>query len=64
MEVILKNHWVRSRCLDLGRRERQPLPSITCSVGEHGHVDGGPSLTLALRRSTSPPFQKSRNSRC
>ena len=29
--VILKNHWVSSRC-STGAPERQPRPSITCSL--------------------------------
>ena len=46
--VILKNHWVRSRC-STGASERQPRPSITCSLASTVFSTGS-QLTLAVLR--------------
>ena len=60
--VILKNHWVSSRC-STKAPERQPRPSITCSLASTVWSTGS-QFTFDFLRSTRPARQKSRNIRC
>ena len=62
MSEILKNHWVSSR-RSTGAPERQPLPSITCSLASTVMSTGSQFTTAALRV-TSPASSMSRNSAC
>jgi hypothetical protein len=48
MSEIRKNHWVSSR-RSTGAPERQPLPSITCSLASTVMSTGSQFTTAALR---------------
>jgi hypothetical protein len=57
-----KNHWLSS-FFSTGAPERQPRPSITCSLASTVPSTGSQLTQLSLR-STRPCFQKSRKSFC
>ena len=60
--VMDRNHWL-SDFFSTMAPERQPRPSITCSLARTVPSTGSQLTQLSLR-STSPAFQKSRNSAC
>ena len=60
--VIEKNHWLSER-FSTGAPERQPRPSITCSLASTV-LSTGSQLTQDSLRSTSPAAHKSRNNAC
>ena len=62
MSVMRKNHWTSSR-RSTGAPERQPRPSITCSLASTVMSTGSQFTTAALRV-TSPASSMSRNSAC
>ena len=60
--VILKTHWLISRCSTIAP-ERQPRPSITCSLASTV-MSTGSQFSLRFSRSARPARRKSRNIFC
>ena len=60
--VILKNHWLSLR-RSTSAPERQPRPSITCSLARTVWSTGSQFTQLSFRY-TSPALYRSRNSAC